>query len=789
MKSLQNIIEKRQKFIDAIKANQGAIDMELFGDIYPDKAHFIYELLQNAEDQSATSVQFVLSNDNLIFEHDGKPFDCDDVDSITGINHSAKSDKPDKIGRFGVGFKAVFSYTETPRIWSPSYAFEISEMVLPSELDLDPGLGSRTRFEFPFNSAKKPQNHAFSEIQDGLEDISDKTLLFLTYIEEIQWRVEGGREGRLLRILNSDHCLEILREIDGKPTKSSHFLRYSEAAGGLERQHIAIAFELEPRSGEQRPDTRGPFAKQFRIVPAEPGCVAVYFTAAKETSNLRFHLHAPFVPELSRSSIKDTPANEPLFRQLAGLTARSLCEIRDLGLLDRDFLGVLPNSHDNLPDRYSVIREAIVDAMKEQPLTPTHAGRHAPACRLLGARAPARLKDLLGREDIDFLTDRDQRDWAVTAPRRNNEVDRFLRDLDIEEWEIEHFVKTLGERLCSSTYTWKQDPDPRFLCWIRQKALDWHRALYALFAEELKNFDRFRQICIVRCSDGAYRTGSECYFPTPETREDSIHPRVVEGTYAGGGTEVERTNARKFLEDIGVREVGKHEEVEGILKRRYVNPDNSLSWETHEADLKRFIELVEKEKDRRAADLFKSYRIFQGNGGDWFRPNKIYLDKPYLDTGLRFYYGHPNASGHACVSLSENYLNLDDDSRNHLAKFARTCGVHYYLELAKINCHNNPEKKYLFSASGKWRYDTSQNKDFVIRELDKLFQSPDQGLSWLVWKTLSKEPDNTKILKAICIYSPPPTDDESFFLTGSDPAWFRAPFPRSRPRTGCTGFG
>ncbi len=36
---------------------------------------------------------------------------------------------------------------------------------------------------------------------------------------------------------------------------------------------------------------------------------------------------------------------------------------------------------------------------------------------------------------------------------------------------------------------------------------------------------------------------------------------------------------------------------------------------------------------------------------------------------------------------------------------------------------------------------------------------------------------------------PPPTDDESFFLTGSDPAWFRAPFPRSRPRTGCTGFG
>ncbi len=37
------------------------------------------------------------------------------------------------------------------------------------------------------------------------------------------------------------------------------------------------------------------------------------------------------------------------------------------------------------------------------------------------------------------------------------------------------------------------------------------------------------------------------------------------------------------------------------------------------------------------------------------------------------------------------------------------------------------------------------------------------------------------------VSTPPPTDDESFFLTGSDPALFRAPFTRLRPRTGCTG--
>ena len=30
----------------------------------------------------------------------------------------------DKIGRFGVGFKAVFAYSETPHIWSPTFSFQ-----------------------------------------------------------------------------------------------------------------------------------------------------------------------------------------------------------------------------------------------------------------------------------------------------------------------------------------------------------------------------------------------------------------------------------------------------------------------------------------------------------------------------------------------------------------------------------------------------------------------------------------------------------------------------------------
>ena len=723
-------------------------------DLYPDTAHFIYELLQNAEDTGASEAAFVLSADRLVFEHNGRTFNEADIRAITDIGEGTKADDDEQIGCFGIGFKAVFAYTETPRIWSPSYAFEISEMVLPSEIPSNLDLSDRTRFEFPFNSGKKPQAQAFSEVRDGLEEISDNTLLFLSNIEEIQWRIDGGREGLLLRILHSDHRIEILREIDRRPTESSHFLRFTEPVDGLERQHIAIAFELEPLYGDQQLNTLASFARQFRIVPAERGCVAVYFTAAKETSNLRFHLHAPFVPELSRSSIKETPVNEPLYLHLAELAAHSLYSIRDLGLLDRDFLAVLPNSQDAIPAPYVPIRDAIVDEMNERPLTPTHAAGHAPANRLL--QAEAGLKALLDREDVRFLIDGGDapRDWAIAATQKNSRVDRFLIDLDIEHWGVEQFVETLHNRFSNRTlyytyHTLRQVPDQSFLDWMRRKPAEWHRALYALFHRELESdLVQFNKICIVRLSDGEYGTGSECYFPTPETREDPIHPRVAEDTYTGGGTRTEQTGARDFLEGIGVREMGEFQQVEAILKRRYADPARVPPWKTHESDLRRFIALVEK--DRNASSLFEDYFILQRADSLWSKPSGLYLDTPYLETGLEAYY-RPFGSESNCAALSDSYLTFD--MLTQLVQFVQMCGVVDRLEIATVRCTDNPDIEYLQSAPGAVLTKTGTDSDYVIPDLEVLFENPGLALSRVVWNALCNRAHDESFLKATYRYN------------------------------------
>ncbi len=632
----------------------------------------------------------------------------------------------------------MFAYTETPRIWSPNYAFEISDMVLPKEIPPDPTLGERTRFEFPFNSGKKPRAEAFPEVRDGLKEISENTLLFLSCIKEIRWRIDGGEERRLRRVPRLDHHVEIVCETGGRRTGSSHFLRFTEQVDGL--QHSAIAFELEPLSGDGQPDMQAPFAKRFRIVPAKPGRVAVYFTAAKETSNLHFHLHAPFVPDLSRSSIKDTKENKPLFKQLAALAAQSLSTIRDLGLLDREFLAVLPNSHDDIPGQYEVTWRAIVDAMNEQPLTPTQSGDHAPANRLL--QAAAALKELLGKTDLRFLTGRDDDpDWAIGATQQNGRVDHFLRDLNIEDWDAEQFAEMLEENLYNCYAL-----DQEFIDWMRRKPAKWHRELYAFFCRALEDdLYRFKHICIVRCSDDEYRTGQECYFPTPEIREDPIFPRVVEDIYAGGRKREEQERAREFLEAIGVREVGELEEIKAILENRYSAEADIPNKRTYKADLRRFIALVEE--DRSKGKIFKDYWVLQGADGHWHRPTDLYFDTPHLDTGLNAYY-EPLGSTAGRIALSDDYRKID--KLKEFVSFAQRCGVADRLEIEKITCFNNPEFEYLRTAPGeRWTY-TSIDRDFVIPEIEGLFdKGPNLELSRLVWKTLYHRSQDECILQAV----------------------------------------
>lgn len=736
------LVERRRKFIDGLDANRGEINLDIFEDFYPDRAHFVFELLQNAEDAGATEVIFALTGDGLTCEHNGRPFTLDDVISITGLHDSTKAQSKDKIGKFGVGFKSVFVYTSAPSIYSGDFAFEISHLILPEPIPRDRALGPRTRFEFPFDNPRKPPNDAFAEVAAGLSELDEKTLLFLTGLQAIEWRIEGASSGRASRHQYSDFHFEVLKESEGKVTSQSHFLRFSEAVSGLENQQVAIAFPLDLLPGVRRLDEHKSLADQCKIIPAEPGSVAVFFPAVKETSGLRFHLHGPFVPELSRASIKETAANIPLFEQLARLAAQSLHRIQALGLLTADFLSVLPNLQDQVAPRYQRIRTAIVDEMKSQPLTPTYERAHAPANSLIQARAS--LKVLLSDEDIALLVPNTagSLSWAIGATQRNSRIDNFLTALAIREWGLNEFIAILRANTRQDDGVIAVAPDPAFLKWLSDKPPAWMQEFYALLHTEAKDsLARLTSICIVRLANGDLSRPDRAYFSSESTGPDM--PVVDRSVFTSGASRAQQDAAKKCLVELGVREIGEIEEIEIILRRRYTREAEIPDEATYFADLKRFVALVAEDPD--ASDLFEGYYIFHAEDDKWRTPKSVYIDRPYIDSDLTAYYGAIEGE-EVPHRLHPRYMECSIESEA-LGKFCKSVGCVTALRVEESNCVDNPQWQHL-SAVGGSRATSYVNRDYYVPLLSELLTEPSIELSRLIWRTLSALPSYPNYLHA-----------------------------------------
>src|SRR6266702_3741303 len=99
-----------------------------FADRYTERTHFIFELLQNAEDalrwreeaepgaQFPRTVIFRLFPHHLEVTHSGLPFTEEHVRAICSITLGTKSKNLNDIGKFGIGFKSVYAYTKRPEV-------------------------------------------------------------------------------------------------------------------------------------------------------------------------------------------------------------------------------------------------------------------------------------------------------------------------------------------------------------------------------------------------------------------------------------------------------------------------------------------------------------------------------------------------------------------------------------------------------------------------------------------------------------------------------------------------
>jgi len=758
--ALQALKQMRLKWVESNRENGFDEGINrLLTELYPDNAHFIYELLQNAEDPQATTVHFKLTDSSVEFTHDGKRlFSFKDVESITSIGNSTKRDDATSIGKFGVGFKAVFAYTNTPEIHSGDFHFRIRDLVVPDTLSIKKPRSNQqeTRFIFPFDNLKKSPQTAIQEISKGLQALGDNTLLFLSHIRKIEYTLPDGSMGSLQRHDRGNGRIDIHVTTPNKEKTVSHWLHFQKDVevtdddGITKTCRIAIAYSLAEDTNKKTQE------KNWKIVPLNRGQVSIYFPAEKETSNLRFHIHAPFASTVARDSVRDCRANNKLRDELAKLIVESLSEIKEQGLLTISFLAVLPNETDNLTPFYERIRREITQTFQMHPITPTRNKSYAAAKNLY--RGASKISEVIDDEDLSFFTGEKTPLWVANPSQQNQREDRFLDSLNIRRWSWDElsliFITLQRYQTTSSIYKNTHQPSETELeRWLKPKTDKWLMSFYALLDEVICNNKQIKvveNVKIIRVSTKQgdnHVTPSQAYFPSVDGIKAPNNILIVKNSvYANGRSDEQKGLAKLFLEKSGVLPFDTKQVIKLKLDEYQAQPGSvpKKYWE----DIKMFCEYWFKDQSKNI-EIFKDKTFLRAKSRDgavsWCKPSDIYIDKPFADTGLRGlfnqdtfelekykfelledYYSIPNFTEFSIalrvmdrLEICESYATKIQNStfQNKGRKTDTTVDTDYY-----INC-----------IQGGWE---RKDSDYYIGVLPIL--SNNKLISYAIWRTVCR---------------------------------------------------
>lgn len=332
--------------------------------LYTDQSHFIYELLQNAEDAQASNVKFVLTREALTVLHDGIPFTRDDFSSICKIGQSTKlivdKDKPNPIGKFGLGFKSVYGICKEAKIFSnlkgaqfdsdkyPRYSQVIKNYLHPSPTEQEEiGDGFTTKFVFPLAFGEedplryKTLDELLQQLSDRISNLRADTFLFLKHIKAVTYEIlisesrkTGGYALKKKFLDGSDHCYIVTaigKNFVGE--EATQYLVYSKEFIPGERKgtlDIAFCFNVNEKN-------------QFVFQKPSFPYISVYFPTQTETK-LNFLVQGPFQTNKNREAVILTGENEQLFDRVASLFKKFVLEMRDRKLLNYSLLNLFPFS-------------------------------------------------------------------------------------------------------------------------------------------------------------------------------------------------------------------------------------------------------------------------------------------------------------------------------------------------------------------------------------------------------------------------------------------------------------
>lgn len=671
--------------------------------LYDDRTHFIFELLQNAEDalgrrgvwHGPRKVAFTLTSSSLMLSHFGKPFDEADVRSVCDIAESTKNESA--IGRFGLGFKSVYAVTELPEIHSGDEDFAIKDYVFPERTDRRAREGDETQIILPL----KPEDPtAPQEITAGFRHLGPGALLFLRHIDEINWSVEGSASGFYLR--NSPETLgpnvqriTVIGKEDDRPEVDQNWLVFHRDVFSAEQKKIGrveIAFALVAVK-----DAPGRWAVQ----PLAKSPLVVFFPTVVE-SHLGFLVQGPYRTTPSRDNIPPgEPWNQHLVKETSSLLVEAMRWMRDKAMLDVSALLCLPLDREKFSQgsRFEPMFDAVRQAFQDEALLPTFDGDHVTAHQAKLARTQE-LRELFSPEQVAALFGSEVAAWLsgdITQDRAPEIRQYLMRELGIDEITPTKLVPSLTKSF------------------LEAQSDEWVLRLYEfLSGQEAALRRRLEAIPLIRLEEGthviAYEGGeAKAFLPSDIATGFPTVRRAVCVTL----------EARAFLISLRITEPDPVDDVIRNVLPKYRQEEVDVDVEAYAVDIERINAAfntdsgIQKEKLRSALrDTNFVMVVDTGDGTAYIaKPGEAYIATDRLQ---QLFAGVPDI-----LIVDNNYDCLrGEDIRDLLV----SCGASRYLfPQATPSGLGHSEKAQIRKEAGLERASwESQPEDFALRGLAQL---------------------------------------------------------------------
>ncbi len=677
----------------------GRIGPMLMAERYDDRTHFIFELLQNAEDalarrngwQGSHAVSFNLTERALRVSHFGVPFDEPDVRGICGIAESTKDQTA--IGRFGIGFKSVYALTDRPEIHSGGEDFAIESFVWPvsaSRIDRDL---DETVILIPLRN-----DNGHAEIAAGLGRLGASSLLFLRQIEKIRWSTENGLSGLYLRdaieVSPDVRRVTVVGQEEGQAEVKEDWLVFSrpvnidESAG-----HVEIALRLIPDEDGGR--------ESVSRVNQSP--LVVFFPTVLET-HLGFLVQGPYRTTPSRDNVPGDDAwNQRCVEETSRLLVDALTCLRDRDLLYTDVLRCLPLESTKFDGRsmFAPLFEATKQALTTRQLLPRFGGGHTSAQRAKMARTQM-LRELFDAPTLAALFDMDgELDWlsAEISQDRTPELREYLmRELEIEEVTPEAVLPRL-------------DAD-----FLEAQTDDWVCRLYEFLNEQTGLHPRTLALPLIRLEDGTH------VKPQENGQPQAFLPGHIETSFptvraAVCGTEA----AREFLSALGLTEPLPVDDVIRNVLPKYLSDEVDVSDTEYEADIRRILNAFatdsQVQRDSLLAELRETPFVRVMDSGDASKcvskPGEVYLATDRLK---KLFAGVPDV-----LLVDDQYQCLRGEEVRELLE---ACGAVRYLRPIKDASLSEEEKLKLRKQAGHpWLGRSQDTEDWSLLGLQDLLNT------------------------------------------------------------------